>query len=627
MTATIGPFDLSETSTYDSQIPSSCNTISPTITNLKNENSYNIEAQESKKKKKKKKKQKRHDDSRTSEFLMAREPEVEPSAGVFVPNIYPTQVTKSSDDEDDDYIAHLIPDPNVNPNDNWFKRTHSALKGDISSILLLLFLYLLQGIPLGLIGAIPLLLSSKHVSYGSQAIFSFAYWPFSLKLLWAPIVDSLYSKKLGRRKSWMVPCQYLIGAFMLLLSYRVKDIMGDNGGSPDVVFLMLVFLPLNFLAATQDIAVDGWALTMLSKKNVGYASTCNAVGQTAGYFLGNIVFLALESASFCNDFLRSADNQKDTGIVDLSGYVFFWGWVFIVTTTLVLILKREVDKSVPAQEGVEKHEEDEELELGVTESYLVLWKILRLRPIHYMVAILLTGKLAFAATDGMTSLKLIGMGIPKDRLASIGVFLTPMQILLPWMIGKWTAGPRPLNIFLLAFPYRIFVGGVFAALVWWTPHFRNTDGSFEYGVYLVWIGGYLFHQLATYCMFVSMMAFIAQISDPRIGGTYMTLLNTLNNLGGNWPVTVVLSVTDMFTYKDCVVKGTKTVSYACNTKELADQCAAGGDVCEVAIDGYFISVAACSVIGIIWYKIFFNKIKYLQKIPRSQWKVFGTRAN
>jgi len=36
---------------------------------------------------------------------------------------------------------------------------------------------------------------------------------------------------------------------------------------------MCVFLPLNFLAATQDIAVDGWALTMLSRKNVGYAST------------------------------------------------------------------------------------------------------------------------------------------------------------------------------------------------------------------------------------------------------------------------------------------------------------------------------------------------------------------
>jgi PAT family acetyl-CoA transporter-like MFS transporter 1 len=32
-------------------------------------------------------------------------------------------------------------------------------------------------------------------------------------------------------------------------------------------------------------------------------------------------------------------------------------------------------------------------------------------------------------------------------------------------------------------------------------------------------------------MFVSQMAFFAKVSDPKIGGTYMTLLNTLANLG------------------------------------------------------------------------------------------------
>ncbi|WKX97144.1 hypothetical protein Q1695_013086 [Nippostrongylus brasiliensis] len=509
----------------------------------------------------------------------------------------------------------------VDSSGSWFSRTRETLRGDLSSICLLLFLYLLQGVPLGLIGAIPLLLQGKHVSYGQQAVFSFAYWPFSMKLLWAPIVDSVYWRRIGRRKSWMVPCQYLIGVFMLLLSFRVPYIMGEGTeAGPNVLFLMLIFLPLNFLAATQDIAVDGWALTILSRKNVGYASTCNAVGQTAGYFLGNVVFLSLESADFANTFLRSADNQKPYGIIDLAGFVFFWGWVFIISTTLVLIFKKEVDNSLESSTGNGENDE-KELELGIVETYSVLWKILKLKPMMYMLVILLTGKVAFAATDGITGLKLIGMGIPKDRLASFGLFLTPLQIMLPWMIGKWTAGPRPLNIFLLAYPYRLFVGGIFAALVYFTPSFRLDTGKFSNMVYIVWIIGYIFHQVATYCMFVSMMAFNAQVSDPRVGGTYMTLLNTINNLGGNWPVTLILSVTDWFTYKDCFVKGTKDVLYSCNTKELADQCAAGGDVCEVVVDGYFISVAVCSVIGIIWYKLLFNKIKYLQKIPRKEWSV------
>jgi PAT family acetyl-CoA transporter-like MFS transporter 1 len=35
--------------------------------------------------------------------------------------------------------------------------------------------------------------------------------------------------------------------------------------APDIAILTFYFFCLNFLAATQDIAVDGWALTMLKR--------------------------------------------------------------------------------------------------------------------------------------------------------------------------------------------------------------------------------------------------------------------------------------------------------------------------------------------------------------------------
>lgn len=62
-------------------------------------------------------------------------------------------------------------------------RMFTGLKGDLGSIFLLLFLYLLQGIPLGLIASVPLMLQSRHVTYAQQAVFSFAYWPFRYILL------------------------------------------------------------------------------------------------------------------------------------------------------------------------------------------------------------------------------------------------------------------------------------------------------------------------------------------------------------------------------------------------------------------------------------------------------------
>lgn len=45
---------------------------------------------------------------------------------------------------------------------------------------------------------------------------------------------------------------------------------------------------------TQDIAVDGWALTLLSPPNVGYASTCQTIGTSTGFFTSFTAFLALQ---------------------------------------------------------------------------------------------------------------------------------------------------------------------------------------------------------------------------------------------------------------------------------------------------------------------------------------------
>ena len=42
---------------------------------------------------------------------------------------------------------------------------------DGGSILLLLLLYVLQGVPLGLAGSIPMLLQARGVSYNDQALF------------------------------------------------------------------------------------------------------------------------------------------------------------------------------------------------------------------------------------------------------------------------------------------------------------------------------------------------------------------------------------------------------------------------------------------------------------------------
>ena len=171
---------------------------------------------------------------------------------------------------------------------------------DIAGISVLMLLYCLQGIPLGLIfGSLPFVMAER-LSYTDQATFSLSAYPYSLKLFWSPIVDVIYFKQFGRRKSWIFPMQTLMGLTMIYISYNFNYWSGGSDNSePQVIVLTLWFFWLIFLTATQDIAVDGWALTILSKGNRELQAMCQTVGQTFGYALGFPVFLALNSSRVC----------------------------------------------------------------------------------------------------------------------------------------------------------------------------------------------------------------------------------------------------------------------------------------------------------------------------------------
>jgi len=96
-------------------------------------------------------------------------------------------------------------DPTATPNFDYdessstssstaLKKHSQNLRDDWFNVLLLTSLYFIQGIPMGFcFGAVPLLLQNK-LTYTQLGFFSLAQYPYSLKLLWSPIVDSYYVK-------------------------------------------------------------------------------------------------------------------------------------------------------------------------------------------------------------------------------------------------------------------------------------------------------------------------------------------------------------------------------------------------------------------------------------------------
>ena len=399
----------------------------------------------------------------------------------------------------DDHVAKT---PTLNEHGFW-----DLPPQDKRNFGLLVLLYFLQGIPMGLAtGSVPFLLKD-HMSYGEIGIFTLASYPYSLKLLWSPVVDAVWSPKVGRRKSWILPIQLLSGIGMLSLGSIVEDMMAKTGkpGGRSVWQFTGWWFFLVFMCATQDIAVDGWALTLLTPGNISYASTAQTVGLTAGQFLSYTVFLAFNSADFANRYFRS--QPLDQGLMTLGGYLTFWGWAYIAVTAALAFVKRE---------------ERSKNEDGIWDVYKIMWGVLKLRNIQVIIIVHLIAKVGFQANDGVTNLKLLDKGLGKENMALTVLIDFPFEIALGYYVGKWSQRYTPMRVWAWG-----FMGRLVAALIAQVTVAMFPAGGVTGWYLLLVIAEHVFSTFMNTVMFVAVSAFHARIADPAIGGTYMTLLATL----------------------------------------------------------------------------------------------------
>ena len=129
---------------------------------------------------------------------------------------------------------------------------------------LLTILYGIQGMIIGIVyETIPLILKSK-ISYTQIGVYMLSTYPFSLKILWSPLVDTYYFKSIGKRRTWIIISQFSC-CLLLLFLYSHIDYYLENIVENLVPLSIFSFL-LTFSICSQDIAVDGWALTLLGEK-------------------------------------------------------------------------------------------------------------------------------------------------------------------------------------------------------------------------------------------------------------------------------------------------------------------------------------------------------------------------
>jgi MFS family permease len=150
---------------------------------------------------------------------------------------------------------------------------------DVGTLALLSTLYFVQGLPYGFQDtALPAFLSKLGLSYSAIGFASALSLPWLLKPLWAPVLDRYWHAGFGRRKTWIVPLQLLLACACVAAAFS----------EPRVALARLMFLVLvmNVLTATQDIAVDGYAVDRLSRDDLGYGNSAQVVGYKIGMLVG-----------------------------------------------------------------------------------------------------------------------------------------------------------------------------------------------------------------------------------------------------------------------------------------------------------------------------------------------------
>ncbi|KAB8314208.1 AmpG family muropeptide MFS transporter [Tolypothrix campylonemoides VB511288] len=136
------------------------------------------------------------------------------------------------------------------------------------SVLVMLLLGFSSGIPIYLVGnTLGFWMRENGIELSTIGFLSWVGLAYSLKFLWAPLVDKadapLLGRWLGRRRGWMLLSQLVVAAALVGMAI-VEPRTGDMVVAGVALDQLLVFgglaLVVAFASATQDIVIDAWRI-------------------------------------------------------------------------------------------------------------------------------------------------------------------------------------------------------------------------------------------------------------------------------------------------------------------------------------------------------------------------------
>ncbi|MGY9004627.1 MAG: AmpG family muropeptide MFS transporter [Alphaproteobacteria bacterium] len=150
-----------------------------------------------------------------------------------------------------------------------------------------------SGLPLALsFGTLSAWLASTGIDRTTIGLFALMGLPYALKFLWSPLIDGLkipiLTRRLGRRRSWMVTSQLLL--FPTIIALGLTNPVTDIGHTA------LLALMVAFLSATQDIVIDAYRVEILAAREQGAGAAAVQLGYRVGMLVSGAGALYIADA-------------------------------------------------------------------------------------------------------------------------------------------------------------------------------------------------------------------------------------------------------------------------------------------------------------------------------------------
>ena len=198
-------------------------------------------------------------------------------------------------------------------------------------VLVVMFLGFSSGLPLALSGSTLLVwMREAGVDLGTIGLFALVGTPYTVKFLWAPLIDALdvplLSRLLGRRRAWLVLSQLLLIAAIVFLAFT------NPARAPALVAFGALLVAT--ASATQDIVIDALRIDTLdeSEQAAGMAS------YVAAYRIGMLAS-TVGALYVVTGFEKGLGFSRDAAWT--AGYVVMAALVVIGIVTALLATKPE----------------------------------------------------------------------------------------------------------------------------------------------------------------------------------------------------------------------------------------------------------------------------------------------